>query len=174
MIKQKIKVWLKRYLPAEIVCTLTAIGAASIAHALNKSAIITAYAGSIGESIGFYSIIFIQNIIVADKKQKIANKTFSVSDIPKIIGDIIVEFGPAALMDGLIFRPFFMYLFTRVLKTFTVGIFVNTHVMSVKEPSGTGTLMPQPPIFPSLLCQANRPIGQALLIGLIRPRQKLL
>ena len=125
MIKQKIKEWLKRYLPAEIVGTLTAIGVASIAHASNKNAVFTAYAGSVGESIGFYSTIFIQNILIADRKQKVANKTFSFSDIPKIIRDIILEFGPAGLMDGLIFRPFFMYLFTRVLKTFTLGIFVG-------------------------------------------------
>ncbi len=122
MIKQKIKEWVERYLPAEIVGTLTAIGVASIAHASNKNAVFAAYAGSIGESIGFYSTIFIQNIIVADKKHKIANKTFSVSDIPKIIRDIILEFGPAALIDGLVLRPFFMYLFTRVLKTFALGI----------------------------------------------------
>lgn len=125
MIKRKIKEWIKRYLPAEIVGTLTAIGAASIAHVFYENLIFTAYAGSLGEAAGFYSTIFIQNTIAIGKKNKIENKQFHLSDISKIITNIVLEFGPAGIIDGLLLRPFFMYIFPLLLKNFTLGIFIG-------------------------------------------------
>jgi hypothetical protein len=122
MIKQKGKEWLKRYLPAEIVATFTAVGAASIAHVFCKNHVVAAYAGSFGEAIGFYSTILIQNILIADKKNKIENKKESFSGFIKIIAGIILEFGPAGVIDGLLLRPFFMILFPVLLKNFTLGI----------------------------------------------------
>lgn len=125
MIKHKIKEWIKRYLPAEIVGTITAIGSASIAHIFYENLIFIAYAGSLGEAIGFYSTIFIQNIIAIGKKNKIENKQFQLSDLPKIIAYIILEFGPAGIIDGLLLRPFFMYLFPILMKNFTLGILIG-------------------------------------------------
>ena len=125
MIKQKSKEWLKRYLPAEIVGTLTAVGAASITHIYYENFVIIAYAGSVGESIGFYATVLIQNLLIAGKKQKAENKTFSFFDFFKIVTNIILEFGPAGIIDGLLLRPFFMYVFPILLDNFTLGIFVG-------------------------------------------------
>ena len=125
MIKQKFKEWLKRYLPSEIIGTFTALGVASVTHAFYKNPVFVAYAGSIGEAIGFYSTIFIQNILFARKKYKSENKHFSFSVLSKIITHIVLEFGPAGLLDGLLLRPLFMYLFPIYLKSFTFGILVG-------------------------------------------------
>ena len=125
MVRSKIKEWLKRYLPAEIVGTITAVGAASVAHVFYTNLIIVAYAGTLGEAIGFYSTILIQNILLITKKRKLENAFFSFSDFLKIIRTIILEFGLAAIIDELFVRPFFMYLFPLLLKNFTIGIFVG-------------------------------------------------
>lgn len=125
MVKQKIKGWLNRYLPAEIVGTITAVGVASITHVFCKNLIFIAYAGSLGEAIGFYSTVFIQNIFLVTKKRKIENKRFTFNDFSKIIITIILEFGPAGIIDGLLLRPLFMYLFPIFLKNFTLGILIG-------------------------------------------------
>ena len=125
MVKHKLKEWLKRYLPAEIVGTITAVGTASIARFFSENYIFIAYAGSIGESIGFYSTILIQNILISAKKHTINNEQFSFTDFSKIIAGIILEFGPAGLIDGLLLRPLFMYLFPIYLNNFTLGILVG-------------------------------------------------
>ena len=125
MIKRKTKEWFKRYLPAEIIGTVTAMGVASIVHFFYKNLIFTAYAGSFGEAIGFYSTIFIQNILLVCKKNKADDKLFSFSDTTKIIGKIVLEFGPAGIIDGLVLRPLFMYLFPVLLKNFTLGILIG-------------------------------------------------
>ncbi len=125
MIKQKGKEWLKRYLPAEIVGTITAIGVASVTHFFSGNPILVAYAGSLGEAIGFYSTIFFQNISVAVEKKKTGKQVFSFSDFFGIIRNIVLEFGPAGIIDGLLVRPFFMYLFPLLLKNFTLGILIG-------------------------------------------------
>ena len=122
MIKHKLKEWLKRYLPAEIVGTLTALGAASLAHVFFDNHVLIAYSGSVGEAIGFYSTIFIQNLLIVGNSRKKEKKTFSFPDFTNMIKHMLLEFGPAGLIDGLFLRPFFMYLFPVVLNDFTIGI----------------------------------------------------
>jgi O-antigen/teichoic acid export membrane protein len=122
MLKHKIKEWVKRYLPGELVGTVTAIGAATIAHLFSQNYILIAYAGSLGEALGFYSTFIIQQILLAAKKHKNDNTFISFSDFPKIIAKIVLEFGLAGIIDGLFLRPFFMYLFPVLLENFTLGI----------------------------------------------------
>ena len=122
-IKHKFKEWLKRYFAAEIIGTITAVGFASIAHVFYTNYILIAYIGSLGEVIGFYSTIFIQQLIIAHKSKK--NKHFSLADLYRITTRIILEFGPAELIDGLLLRPLFMYLFPLLLKNFTIGILLG-------------------------------------------------
>lgn len=125
MVRNKFKGWLKRYLPAELVGTITALLAASIAHGFDQTAIFTAYIGSFGEAIGFYSSVVIQHVLLFKKRHKKDSIPFSLSDFIRIILAILVEFGFAGLVDGLLLRPFFMYLFPILLNDFTLGILVG-------------------------------------------------
>jgi hypothetical protein len=81
--------------------------------------------GSLSEAIGFYSTILIQNILIVNEKNRDENKLFSFYDFTKIITNIVMEFGPAGIIDGLLLRPFFMYVFPTVLRNFTLGIFIG-------------------------------------------------
>jgi hypothetical protein len=125
MIKSKIKEWIKRYLPGEIIGTVTAIAAAGAAHSCCDSLIVVAYCGTLGEAVGFYSTILVQDSLAAHKKLKIEKREFSVNALLKIILKLVLEFGPAGIIDGLILRPFFMYLFPLLLKNFMLGIFIG-------------------------------------------------
>lgn len=125
MILQKIKEFSKRYLPAEIVGTLTAIGAASIVHVFSDNPVFIAYIATLGEAVGFFSTIFIQHFIAYSKKHKKENTQFSFSDISKIISHVFLEFGPAEIIDSLVLRPFFMYLFPLLVRNFTLGILLG-------------------------------------------------
>ena len=118
----KFKEWIKRYLPSEIAGTVTAFCSAGITHLFSENLIFIAYAGSLGEAVGFYATVFIQKLFAVIKKNRTENKTVSFSDITKITANLIYEFGPAGIIDGLILRPFFMYIFPLALKNFTVGI----------------------------------------------------
>ena len=119
------KKWLSKFLPGEIIGTITAIVAASITHVYNHNMIVVAYAGSLGEAIGFYLTIFIQNVLVYKKKYDLELVAFKTKDFTKIISKIVVEFGPAGLIDGLLLRPFFMYAIPFFIGNFTLGLFLG-------------------------------------------------
>lgn len=125
MVRNKFKGWLKRYLPAEVIGTLTALTAASIAHIFSQNDIFTAYIGSFGEAIGFYSTVVVQHVLLFKKRHKNDSIPFSFSDFIRISLAIVAEFGIAGVLDGLLLRPFFMYLFPILLDDFTLGILVG-------------------------------------------------
>ncbi len=125
LVKRKIKEWLKRYLPPEIVGTITAIAAATLAHHFTSNGITIAYVATLGESIGFFATVFIQHLIVVIKKNKIIDKSFSFLDFTKIMGSMAIEYGPAGIIDSFLLRPFFMYIFPSLLSNFTLGILVG-------------------------------------------------
>jgi len=125
LIKRKSKEWLQRYLPSEIIGTVSAIASASLARHFSSNLITIAYVGSLGESIGFFATVFIQQLLVVNKANKAQLKSFSLLDFTKIIGSIALEYGPAGIIDSFLLRPFFMYTFSSVLHNFTLGILVG-------------------------------------------------
>ncbi|MDZ4665869.1 MAG: hypothetical protein SGJ15_13400 [Bacteroidota bacterium] len=125
LLKQKGKEWLGRYLPSEIIGTITAVGGAVIAQFFYGNKLISAYTGSVCEALGFYSTLFIQSSLNERRKKKLKNTTFYFNDYFNILKNMVLEFGPAGLIDGLILRPFFMYLFPLVITNFAVGVFLG-------------------------------------------------
>lgn len=125
LIKRKSREWLQRYLPSEIVGTVSAIASASIARHFLYNRITVAYVGAIGESIGFFATVFIQHLLVVNKANKAQLKSFSFLDFTTILGRMFLEYGPAAMIDSFLLRPFFMYVFPSLLHNFTLGILVR-------------------------------------------------
>lgn len=125
MTKRRLIEWIKEFLPAEILGTITAVVAASITHFFYDNGIFVAYVGSIGEAIGFYLTLFIQRIVVLRKKQTQNKKKIKLYNLSLIVANLVLEYGPAGMIDGLLLRPFFMYLFPILLVNFTLGIFIG-------------------------------------------------
>jgi hypothetical protein len=129
--KKRLKEWFKEFLPAEFFGTITAVVAASIAHFFYDNGIFVAYIGAIGEAIGFYLTLLIQRIVAVCKKQPQNKKKINRYNFSLIVANLVLEFGPAGIIDGLLLRPFFMYLFPVLLANFTLGIFIGKLVGDV-------------------------------------------
>ncbi len=122
LIQEKILEWIKRYIPAEIAATLGAIIGASSIFYLTRNRILSAYAGAIGDIIGFYIIILLRDIFKSIIKPKSNNKRYDKLSLAKDVRNILIEFGPAEILDNLIIRPFFMYLFPLFFNNYAFGI----------------------------------------------------
>lgn len=126
MKNQKPIEWLKRYLPSEIAGTITALLAAYIAKYAGYNGIAIAFAGSFGEAIGFYTTVFIKQVFDTRKKLKYSrNQHLPFQKYLEIIAALLIEFGPAGLIDDCIVRPFLMYWFPILLNNFALGILVG-------------------------------------------------
>jgi len=121
--KTKILEWVRRYLPAEIIGTVTAVLGAYGAHALTHSTVAAAIAGSISETIGFYSYFaFRDGSKMYAKHHKHPPLKRALLTAWHTIRDMLIEFGPAEVVDSLFFRPFCMYMGPHLLHNFGVGL----------------------------------------------------
>ena len=91
-------VWLRRYLPAELVCTVTGLLGAWAAAVLTGSPAAIAVAVTWGENVGFYGMMLGREIAQRGKRS-----------LSPIIYDLILEFGLAEALDCLLLRPALIY-----------------------------------------------------------------
>jgi hypothetical protein len=101
----RVRDWLARYAPAEAA----GITGALLAAAAADSAGAVAVAGTVGESVAFYTMIFVRDLRAGGRPAQ-------------VVRDMVVEFGPAEVLDTLLVRPAAIYLATRALGTATTGV----------------------------------------------------
>jgi hypothetical protein len=94
----RIITWLRRYLPAELVCTPIALLSAWLAVTLTGSTAVAAIAGTWGENLGFYGMMLAREL-----------GRRGVRALPAILRDLALEFGPAEALDSMLLRPALMY-----------------------------------------------------------------
>lgn len=98
---------------------------------LTENRILSAYAGTIGENIGYYSLIVIREHLHDFKNSKYEGKKHGAIGFLKTMRNLVVEFGVSEYLDSLIVRPFCMYIFPLIIGQFSVGIFVGKIVADV-------------------------------------------
>jgi hypothetical protein len=123
VITAKLVPLLRRYLLAEIIGTITALTGAFCVHHATGSLVTAAIAGSIAESIGFYSYFATRNGIRYYRHHHAHSSAKRVLlTMSHTVRDMIIEFGPAEVIDSLLVRPFFMYLGPTYLGNFGGGL----------------------------------------------------
>jgi len=95
--RKKIAEWANRYGPAEVVGTLTAVFGAALIHKWIDNIVVAAYVGATCETIGYYSVMIRQEF-----------RRYAHKHPLHITKNLLLEFGPAELMDSFVSRPFFM------------------------------------------------------------------
>jgi hypothetical protein len=116
----KLKEWSRRYLPAELLGGCAAVTAAWMVQIVSGPRIGIAIAGSIGESLGYYGCI-----VFRDLRRYRTHQGRPVGLWPtgtRAARDMLIEFGPAELVDSLVARPLFMYAMPMLIHNFTVGL----------------------------------------------------
>jgi len=109
----KAREWFARYAPAEVGAILGALLAAAVVGPFGVVAA-TAYAGTIGDGVGFYSVLFVR-----DLRRRPAGRR---GRLAATVRGLVLEFGPAEVLDSLLVRPLAMYLATRWLGDATAGV----------------------------------------------------
>ena len=121
--RKKFLKWVRRYLPSEIIGTLTLLVSTTIVQRTTQNALAIALAGTWGDNLGFYGHTAVREIINCAKRYKKSHgieKYFLISS--KISRNLIFEFGPAEFFDSFLVSPFFMYTIPKLVGDFTTGI----------------------------------------------------
>lgn len=119
---EKRKEWLRRYIPAEILGTTTALAGAWIAYAHTNSFVVATASGWVGEGIGFYGYFIALELATNAKRYRhhafIKHVTLAITAAST---NLLVEFLPAEVVDNFIIRPYLMYLLPHYIHPYPVG-----------------------------------------------------
>jgi ornithine decarboxylase len=107
--------WFRRYAPAELGAIVGAVLAATAVDRFGSAAA-TAYAGAIGETIVFYGVLFVRDLS-AQRAGRSPGRA-----VGRTVRDLVLECGPAELLDTLVARPLAMYLATQAVGSAWLGV----------------------------------------------------
>lgn len=106
----KLKSWLIRYGPSEVLGTIAAVGIAGIVKGLTGSNIAAAYAGTMAENVMFYGVMFLRETIKGAHDAGARGRPYGNEDLFRVMHGMLLEFGAAEVLDSLLLRPALMAL----------------------------------------------------------------
>jgi hypothetical protein len=107
----KLREWVRRYLPCEIAGTTCEFGGAGIAYLLTGSFAAAAIVATIGASLGYYAAAYGTAVRTTYREHShLPRKQRALTANGLALRSIAVEFGPAEVIDSLIVRPLAFYL----------------------------------------------------------------
>lgn len=120
--KQKIKTWLTRYLPAEIIGTVCAVALPTAVSLASGNAVVIAFMGAWGENAGFYGTMIVRDAVETRKKYAETGRQYGSAAFLKTLRNIFLEFGIAETADSLAVRPAAMFAAMKIFDNVPLGI----------------------------------------------------
>jgi hypothetical protein len=107
--------WLRRYGIAECAGVTCALVGSFTARRLTGSTIAAAYGGAWGESLGYSTVIILRDYLAARRAAHAAGRSVDARDAGGVATGLLTEFGPAAILDTFVVRPFTMGVGMRLI-----------------------------------------------------------
>ncbi len=110
----RVRFWVHRYLPPELVGTSAALAAAAIAASRGVERAVVAAAWA--EAIAFYLFVTAREFRVFRRARR------SAPALLRAVRDVVAEFGVAEAADTILLRPLLMYAFADALGGLIPGV----------------------------------------------------
>jgi hypothetical protein len=107
----KLREWIRRYLPCEIAGTVGEFGGAAIAYLATGSLAAAAITATVGASAGYYATAYVSALrwSFRDQNDRPWPSRLMMCSL-LAVRSVAVEFGPAELIDSLAVRPVAFYV----------------------------------------------------------------
>ena len=122
---------MRRYLLADILSTVLSLATAWIIHRTTGDNVLAAFGGSAMASMSFYGIVAYGDVRKSLKHHRKHDLTYGLMAYFKDLRNLLIEFGPAEILDVLAVRPFFMYLIPKLMGEFLLGVFIGKTIADV-------------------------------------------
>ncbi|WP_139920209.1 hypothetical protein [Hymenobacter sp. DG01] len=112
--KPKIREWLRRYLPAEILSVVATLAGAGVAwHLAPEQDLRAALAGTWAGNVAYFGWLLGQDMRLARRELQAQGRHYSARTFGRNVRALAVEFGPAEILDSFLIRPALMYWLPR-------------------------------------------------------------
>ena len=119
---------IKRYLPSQIISTITSILGAIIVYQLTNSKIAGALGGTWGDNLGYY----LTHLYLEYKNHKKERKNkYILKNFLYDIKHMFIEFGIAEVLDTFFIRPFILYIFPIIIGNYALGVTIGSFVADI-------------------------------------------
>jgi hypothetical protein len=109
--RNRLKEWVRRYLPCEIAGTACELGGAAIAYLATGSFAVAAIVATIGASSGYYAAAYAAAVRTTYREQvHLPRVRRALAANGLALRSVAIEFGPAEVIDSLLIRPLAFYL----------------------------------------------------------------
>lgn len=101
----KVRNWLRRYGPSEVLGTIVTVGATTAAYQVTGRTIVAAYIGTLAELTVYYGVMILRETV---REAYEAGKQHEPYGMPQVLGvfrNLMLEFGLAEALDSGILRP---------------------------------------------------------------------
>ena len=129
--KNNVKEWIKRYLPAEILSVITTLLAATLTFKLTGSGVKTALAATWAGNVFYFGYILALDVWQTQKTARQNGIPYTSKTFIRNLRALLVEFGVAEIFDSLLIRPALMYYLPLWLGNLSGGILVAKLVADV-------------------------------------------
>ncbi|MGR2753098.1 hypothetical protein [Agromyces arachidis] len=107
--RSRVATWVARYLPLEVLGTVTAVAGSWAAYEASGSIVVAAIAGTVAEGVGYYALVVIRGIrdhLASRRVSRLAHPAARAGLACALTArGMIAEFGPAEVLDTLLVRP---------------------------------------------------------------------
>jgi hypothetical protein len=120
--KQKVKEWLKRYLPAEILSVIATLVSALFTFKITGSNLTTALVGTWAGNLAYFGYILAADVWKTRKACLQNGSPYQVKTFIRNLRALLVEFGLAEVFDSFLIRPALMYYLPKLTGNLATGV----------------------------------------------------
>jgi len=113
--KSRVGNWVRRYGPSEVAGIAMAFAGSWLVQQVSDSVIAAAYGASLGEGLGFYGSLVTREMIQEAYFAGARRAPYGPAEMMRTWRGLLLEFGPAELLDAGLIRPLTMALCTGFL-----------------------------------------------------------
>ena len=107
-VRSQLRAWARRYGASEIAGAFAAYLGYFTVLGMTQNPVASAYGGSIGESLGFFGVMLVREIAADQARAKRRLASYGPRQLSATIHGLLVEFGPAELLDVALIGPLAM------------------------------------------------------------------
>lgn len=112
---RKLREWLRRYGPSELLGTLVAMGVATVVQDTTGSTVAAAYVATLAETTVYYGLMLLRETLRDAHGAGKRGEPYGSTDVLRSARNLVLEFGLAEAIDAGVIRPLCLGLGLRLI-----------------------------------------------------------